>query len=94
MNASDMTDKIPEVITQDRSNVCDIVSEMLDEPDKHGIYRTTRAYNKLEVLINSARVEAVGWAFAEACAQLDAGEDPRKFEVPTLLPRIQAELNS
>ena len=52
-----MTDQAPEVITQDRSDICAIVSEMLDNPDEHGIYRTTRAYNKLEALIQAARVQ-------------------------------------
>ncbi len=35
-----------------RQIVCDIISEMLDNPDEHGIYPTTEAYNKLEDKFN------------------------------------------
>jgi len=34
-----------------RKEICDIISEMLDNPDESGIYSTTRAYDKLEYLI-------------------------------------------
>jgi hypothetical protein len=29
---------------------------------------------------------ALGWAWSEACAQLDAGDDPRKYNMAKLLP--------
>lgn len=45
---------IPE--KDDRAKICDIISEMLDNP-KEGIYPTTRAYDKLEMLISSTRTE-------------------------------------
>ncbi len=31
----------------DRIVVCDIIGEMLDNPDEYGIYDTTRAFDKL-----------------------------------------------
>jgi len=31
-----------------RSRICQIISEMLDNPDKLGIYPTTECYDKLE----------------------------------------------
>lgn len=34
-----------------RSEICKIVSEMLDNPDKDGIYPTTRCYEQLDALI-------------------------------------------
>ena len=46
-----MSDAVPEIITEARSKICDIISEMLDNPDESGIYRTTRAYNKLEAFV-------------------------------------------
>ena len=34
-----------------RKDVCDIISEMLDNPDEHGIYPTGRCYDRLESYI-------------------------------------------
>jgi len=84
---------IPEVITQDRSNVHGIIEEMLETPDEHRIYQTTRAFNKLERLIDTARMEAVGWAWAEACVQLDRKENPREYEMGQLITRASTDLN-
>ena len=88
-----MADEYPEVVSQDRSAICDIISEMLDDPRDGGIYRTTRAYNKLESLLKCARAQAAGWTWTEACMQLDRGDDPRQYEIPALLPRIEHDLN-
>ena len=88
-----MSDEYPEVVSQDRSAICDIISEMLDEPSDGGIYRTTRAYNKMEALLQAARAQAAGWTWAEACTQLDRGDDPRQYEIPHLLSRIEHDLN-
>lgn len=86
-------DDIPEIVTQDRSNVHKIIEEMLENPDTHGIYPTTIAFNKLELLLNKVRLEAVGWTWAEACVQLDKGDDPRQYEQPLLIPRVMEDLN-
>lgn len=45
--------------TDYRMQICNIVSEMLDNPDEYGIYGTTRAYDKLESLVSQARAEAL-----------------------------------
>lgn len=42
---------------KDRKVIYEIISEMLDNPDEHGIYPTTRAYDRLEQLIEAARNE-------------------------------------
>ena len=36
-----------------RKEICKIVSEMLDNPDKCGIYPTTKCYNELVKLLNN-----------------------------------------
>jgi len=36
-----------------RQKICDIISEMLDNPDEYGIFPTTIAYDKLEEYIKS-----------------------------------------
>ena len=48
---------IPEHITDDRGAICAIISDMLDNPDEHGIYPTTIAFNRLEELVRKAREE-------------------------------------
>ena len=35
-----------------RVKICKIVSTMLDNPDQHGIYPTTKCYDQLEELLN------------------------------------------
>jgi len=84
--------RFPDVVTEDRAAICKIIDWMLDA-DKHGIYPTTEAYNKFEELLQKVRMEAVGWAWAEACVQLDTGKDPRKFDQSILVDRAPKELN-
>lgn len=48
--------------------------------------------DKLEEAVHSVRVEAIGWAYADACVHLDKGEDYRKVEVPTILDRALKDL--
>lgn len=85
---SDMKD-----MSDDRGNVCDVVSEMLDNPNEHGIYPTTKAYDALVALIETARVEALGWMLAEMCRILDNGGDPRKEDIAEMLPRAVEDLS-
>lgn len=75
-----------------RKEICKIISEMLDNPDKSGIFQTTKAFDALEELINKAKVEAIGWMYAEACANADDGIDIRKIEVPSLIVRAKEDL--
>jgi hypothetical protein len=88
-----VSDEIPAIIMNDRSNVEEIVSRMLDEPGEHGIYRTTRAYNELESLLAVVRAEAVGFAFGVACCYLDRGIDQRKIEMPAVMSAANEALN-
>lgn len=78
---------------KDRTAICEIMSEMLDNPDDCGIYPTTEAYNKLEALVHAARTEAIGWTHADACCDLDAGRDPRQKEIPEMLERAILDLD-
>ena len=36
-----------------RGEICKIISKMLDNPDKYGIYPTGKCYDELEVLITN-----------------------------------------
>ena len=77
---------------KDRTEICKIISEMLDNPDKHGIYPTSTAYTKLELYIEGERAKAIGWTHANACSALDKGNDPRLQEVPDILDRARINL--
>lgn len=81
-----------------RKEVCNIISEMLDNPGECEIYPTTRAYDKLESFIRAelarARREAIGYMYAEACAMLDKGEDIRTVEFPELAEKAIAALDA
>ena len=76
---------------QDRAIICEIISEMLDNPDEYELYPTTRAYDRLEEYVKSVRTRAVRWAWIEACKQLDNGKDPREYDQSHLIERSQRE---
>lgn len=78
---------------EDRATICEIISEMLDNPDENEIYPTTKSYDRLEEYVKSVRTQAVGWAWAEACTQLDNGNDPREYDQSNLIDRSENELN-
>jgi len=77
---------------KDRTVICKIISDMLDNPDESGIYPTSTAYTRLEHYIESQRTQAIGWTHAEACITLDKGNDPRLIEVPGILERANKDL--
>ena len=77
---------------KDRTAICNIISEMLDNPGECEIYPTSRAYDALEKYIEGVRIEALGWSYADACVHLDKGEDYRQIEVPSILNRAIADL--
>ena len=89
----DTLNAIPEVITQDRSNVHKIIEEMLENPDGCGIYPTGQAYDKLEQLLKEVRIEAVGWTWAEAYIQLDNHQDSREYNMDLLIEKVNKDLN-
>lgn len=82
-----------QMIKQDRNEVFEIISEMLDNPDEFGIYPTTKCFQDLEDLLQKVRFQAVGYAWAEACSQLDNGLDPRKYNQGLLLENATKDLN-
>lgn len=69
---------------KDRTIICNIISEMLDNPDKYGIYPTSTAYARLEHYIEGVRIEAIGWTHADNCVDLDKGNDPRLKIIPDM----------
>jgi len=77
---------------KDRTALCKIVSKMLDNPNKSGIYPTSTAYTELEHYIEGVRAEAIGWTHADACTTLDKGGDPRLTEVTDMLARSRVDL--
>ena len=79
---------------KDRIEICNIISKMLDNPDKYGIYPTTDAYDALEKHIEGVRMEALGWAYADACVALDNGQDYRQIEAPSIFARAIVDLTS
>jgi hypothetical protein len=50
---------------KDRTAICKIISKMLDNPDKDGIYPTSTAYTELEHYIEDVRAEAIADAAAD-----------------------------
>ena len=77
---------------KDRTVICNIVSEMLDNPGELGIYPTSTAYTRLEHYIEQQRAEAIGWTHADACSALDRGGEPRTQNVPEMYERAMLDL--
>lgn len=78
---------------KDRKVICDIISDMLDNPNEVGIYPTSIAFDKLEKYISQVRAEALGWTHAFACWLLDEGRDLREFEIPKILSMAEKDLS-
>lgn len=78
---------------KDRTAVCNIISDMLNNPGENGIYCTSTAYARLELYIEGVRAESLGWAHIRACAELDKGKDPRVTGVPEMLARARVDLS-
>ena len=77
---------------KDRTIICEIISEMLDNSNEHGIYPTSTAYTKLEHYIESVRMETLGWMHGYCCILLDKGQDPRTEEVPKIIENALKDL--
>jgi len=77
---------------KDRTEICKIISKMLDNPDKYGIYPTSTAYAELEHYVESERSKALGWMHAEVCTILDCGNDPRMADLPDIISKAETNL--
>jgi len=78
-------------MNNDRTAICEIISEMLDNPTDDGIFHTTVAYDKLEALLQETRFMAIGWAHADVRSDLDAGLDPRQNDIADIIARAKID---
>lgn len=76
-----------------RTVICDLMSEMIDNPNKHGIYPTSKFMSKMEDFCLKMRHEAIEWTWAKACTLLDKGEEPRDFIIPQLIDEAEKDLD-
>jgi len=76
----------------DRNFICNVISDMLDNPLEHGIYPTSTAFSRLEHYVEEVRMRALGWAHSYCCIALDKGEDPRCIEVPKIINQGRIDL--
>jgi len=49
-------------------------------------------FNEIVKQVEAARCEAIGWAYADCCATLDSGGDPRQTEMSGVLARARIDL--
>jgi len=77
-----------------RSEICKLMSEMLDNPDKYGIYPTAKFMSRMEDFVLKIRHETLGWAWAKACGLLDAEIDPRQYDQANLIPDASVDLDN
>lgn len=62
------------------------------EPGGNDVRDLREITDRLLDLMQRTRIEALGWAWAEACLQLDAGKDPRQYDQSELMQRANTEL--
>jgi hypothetical protein len=82
----------------DKERVKEIIDKAVEEilPNmklKEGTVEGFQCYKDMVELLGSVRAEAIGWTWSEACSQHARGLDPRKFEVPLLMDKADADLN-
>ncbi len=80
-------------MNRDRSAVCKIISDMLDNPDEVGIYGTGKCFDRLILYIESERAQAIGWAYAEACVTSNEGFLIEETEVSYFLQKAMIDLD-
>ena len=49
-------------------------------------------FNEIIKHVEEARSSAIGWAYADCCATLDNGGDPRQTEMSGILARARIDL--
>lgn len=76
-----------------RTKICNLMSDMLDNPDEYGIYPTGKFMSKMEDFCLELRYEAMGWTWAECCTMLDNNKDPREHDQANLIPDATANLD-
>ena len=76
-----------------RTKICDLMSDMLDNPDEDGIYPTSKFMSEMEEFCLELRHEAMGWTWAEACRLLDEGINPRECNQAGLIPNATRDLD-
>lgn len=81
------------MVTWDRERVHKIVNEMLDNPDRSGVYATTECYDQLEKLMIDVRRTAIEWTWQQACQQYTQGRDPQLTPIRELFEKAAADLN-
>lgn len=77
-------------MSKDSTKIFSVLGSLLDNP---GTDLIKSAYEKLEDLIREARVEAIGWAYADCCVTLDKGKDPRQTDMSDVLERSYKDLD-
>lgn len=76
-----------------RTRICDLMSAMLNNPDKHGLFPTSEFMSKMEDYCLELRHEAIGWTWAEACNILDSNNDPRQHDQAGLISDATTDLD-
>ncbi len=78
-------ERLTEIIMQleEDARLPHIVPEKFDE----------HVINELEELVASARSEAIGWCWAEACSQYSKGLNPGDQNIPELHAKALLDLN-
>ena len=76
----------------DRERVSKILEEKMEKYLRHdgGL---PEAIEIMVGLLDSVRVETIGWTWSEACSQCARGLDPRRYEMPRLVLKANADLN-
>ena len=77
---------------KDKLAIQKAIIQMLEDPDESGILIVQKTYDALEKYIQKARVEALGWAYADACIHLDQEKDYRKIKMSEILDRAMKDL--
>lgn len=72
--------------------VIEIIPENIPSWAKDAMERG-QLFNEMVKMVDDARAEAIGWAYADCCATLDSGGDPRKTEMSDVLSRASNDLS-
>jgi len=76
---------------KDRTAICKIISDMLDNPGECEIYPTSKAYDALERYVEDVRVETLVWAHRDACLAVKRGFALEDGDMRGMLQRLRGD---
>lgn len=79
--------------TNDTMRIRQIVCDLLSHITTHRVTPTMEAVDRLQAIVELARIQAIGCTYSYCCEYVKAGQDISKLEMCTVAEELTAALN-